>query len=254
MPSIARLETINSSSPGRIAVTTSPARILDKYFYFFMSLLFPVVIVYGFSFTIDKNLIHPIVPRPPLLYLHAAVFSGWLAFFILQSTLVRAHHVPWHRRLGWFGLAFGVAITVVGSSTAITMARFNTLQLHANHADADLMIPLFDMVCFTTTFALAIYWRRKPEFHRRLVLIATCSLTAAAFGRFPERLLPPEFFYAGVDLLILLGVARDLIVNRRVHRVYLCVLPAFILGQTVVSYTVFNELTYWRKIAHAILS
>jgi hypothetical protein len=177
-----------------------------------------------------------------------------LAFFILQSALVRAHNVHWHRRVGWFGVAFGVAITVLGSSIAITMARFNTVQLHSTHEDAGLMIPLFDMVCFTTTFALAIYWRKKPEFRRRLVLIATCSLTAAAFGRFPERLLPSELFYTGVDLLILLGVVRDMVVNRRVHWVYLYVLPAFIVGQTVVTYTVFNELAYWRKIAHAILS
>jgi len=45
-----------------------------------------------------------------------------------------------------------------------------------------------------------------------------------------------------------------MVVNRRVHRVYLYVLPAFIVGQTVVTYTVFNESAYWRKIANAILS
>jgi hypothetical protein len=44
-------------------------------------------------------------------------------------------------------------------------------------------------------------------------------------------------FYAGVDVLVLLGVARDLIVNRRIHQVYLYGLPALILGQTVVMYT-----------------
>ena len=115
------------------------------------------------------------------------------------------------------------------------------------------MIPLFDMVAFTGTFALAIYWRKKPEFHRRLILVATCALTAAGFGRFPQRLLPFEFFYGGVDLLILLGVVRDMIVNRSVHRVYIYALPGFILGQTIVTYTVFHRLPYWTRIAHAIL-
>jgi hypothetical protein len=52
-----------------------------------------------------------------------------------------------------------------------------------------------------------------------------------------------------VDLLILLGVMRDMIVERSVHRVHLYVLPAFIMGQTVVTYPVFNNLAYWRKIA-----
>jgi hypothetical protein len=92
------------------------------------------------------------------------------------------------------------------------------------------------MVAFTPAFVLAIYWRKKPEFHRRLILIATCVLTAAGWGRFPEWLLPPVISYAGVDLPILLGVFRDWMVNRKVHLVYSYALPALIAGQTVVMY------------------
>jgi hypothetical protein len=219
-----------------------------------MSLLIVVVVVYGFSFTVGKNLIHPAVPRPWILYFHAAVFSGWLVFFILQSALVRVHKVQWHRRIGWFGVAMGILIFALGTSTAIAMARFNTDQLHSTTADSDLMIPLFDMLCFALTFALALSWRKKPEFHRRLMLIATCVLTAAGFGRFPAGLLPPELFYGGVDLLIVLGAARDLMVNRSVHQVYLYMLPALIIGQTVVTYTVFHQLPYWRRLSHVIMS
>jgi len=226
---------------------------LGKYFYLFMSLLIVAVIVYGFSFTIGNNLIHPAVPRPWILYVHATVFSGWLVFFILQSTLVRSGRVQWHRRLGQFGVALGTLIPIIGVSTAVVMGRFNTVSLHATHAESDLAIPLFDMVCFSSTFPLAVYWRKKPELHRRLILVATCALTAAGFGRFPERILPPYLFYAGVDLLILLGVARDLIVNRAVHRVYLFVLPLFMIGQAIATYISFHNVPFWLRIAHAIL-
>jgi hypothetical protein len=237
-----------------VGTLTAPrSGLLEKYFYFFMSLLIIVVVVYGFSFTVAENLIHPAVPRPSVLYVHAAVFTGWLVFFTLQSTLVRVRRVQWHRRIGWFGAAMGIAMIVLGVVTAITMARFNALQLHRSHTDSALMIPLFDMVCFTATLGLAIYWRKKPEFHRRLMLMATCALTAAAFGRFPARLLPHQFFYSGVDVLILVGVVRDLIVTGRVHRLYLYLLPAFIVGQSIVAYTVFHHLPYWQKIAHTIL-
>jgi len=227
--------------------------LLDRYFYFLMALLIPAIVACGFSFTIGGNLIHPAVPRPFLLYVHAVVFSGWLLFFLLQSALVRTHNVQWHRRTGWFGAVLGAVIPILGTAIAITMARFNRLQLHQAHVEADLMIPLWDMMAFTSTFALAIYWRRKPEFHRRLVLIATCALTAAAFGRFPPRLLNPNFFYAGVDLLIAFGALRDWIVGRRIHAVYLYTLPVFILGQTIVMYTNIHDLQYWLKIARAIL-
>jgi len=226
---------------------------LRKYFYLFMSLLIVAVIVYGFSFTIDKNLIHPAVPRPWILYVHATIFTGWLAFFVEQSTLVRSRKVLWHRRLGWFGVALGTVIPIVGVSTAIAMGRFNSTVLHQAYAESFLVIPLFDMVCFTSTFPLAIYWHQKPEFHRRFMLIASCALTAAGFGRFPERILPGYLFYAGVDSLILLGVARDLIVDRTIHRAYLFVLPVFILGQSIVTYIAYHKVPFWLRIAHALL-
>jgi hypothetical protein len=235
------------------SVTIAGGGRLGNYFYLFMSLLIATVIVYGFSFTIDQNLLHPAVPRPWLLYLHAAVFSSWLVFFILQSTLVRSRRVEWHRRIGQCGVALGALIPIVGISTAVVMGRFNTVRLHATHAESDLIIPLFDMLCFMGTFPLAVYWRKKPELHRRLMLVATCALTAAAFGRFPERVLPPYLFYGGVDLLILLGVVRDFFVTRAIHRVYLFSLPLFILGQTIVTYIAFHNVPFWRKIAHVIL-
>src|SRR5437867_2489120 len=201
-----------------------------------MSLLIVAVVAYGFSFTIGQNLIHPAIPRPAFLYFHAAVFSLWLVFLILQSALIRTHNVGLHRRVGWFGVALGAAIPLVGVSIAITMGRFNALKLHQANTEGDLIIPLFDMVAFSASFALAVYWRKTPEFHRRLMLVATCALTAAAFGRFPENLLPSVFFYAGVDFLILLGAVRDLLVMRSIHPVYRYALPAYIAGQVLVMY------------------
>src|ERR1700682_6250782 len=44
------------------------------------ALLIAVVAVYGFSHTLDENLIRPALPRPFVLYLHVAVFSGWVLF------------------------------------------------------------------------------------------------------------------------------------------------------------------------------
>ena len=90
-------------------------------FYFCMSILIAVVVVYGFSRTVGPRLFHPPSPRPAVLYFHAVLFTGWLAFFIAQSALFRTRNVKVHRRLGWFGLALGVAIPIVGITTAIAM-------------------------------------------------------------------------------------------------------------------------------------
>jgi hypothetical protein len=229
---------------------TRDAGFLNQYFYFAMSLLIAAIVAWGFSHTIDQNLIHASPIRPWILYLHGAVFSGWVVFFIVQSSLVRMRKVQVHRTLGWFGVAWGVAIVALGVSTAISMTRFKILTLHLTDAGQFLIVPLWDITCFTVAFSLAILWRKRPEFHRRLMLVATCVLTAAAFGRFPALF---NSFYAGVDLLIFLGVLRDLIVNRRVHPVYLYALPLLIVGQSFVMYLVITHSPHWSKIANAIL-
>jgi hypothetical protein len=133
------------------------------------------------------------------------------------------------------------------------MGRFNILHQRFPGRDAFLIVPLFDVTAFAMCFALAIFWRKKSEFHRRLIFVASCALTAAAFGRFPHSLVPENMFYAGVDVLILLGVVRDLIVTKRIHAVYLYALPAFILGQIFVVYTYMHGSAWWMKIAHSML-
>jgi hypothetical protein len=225
----------------------------DSYFYFAMSWLLTVVVLYGFSRTMGARIIHPKTAPPTILYIHAFVFYGWLAFLVFQSALIRTHNVRLHRSMGWFGVALGAVIPVLGISTAITMNRIRFLVNHEADAPGFMLVPFFDILCFTTTFALAIYWRKKPEYHRRLILIASCALTAAGWGRFPGWFFQGSYFYGGVDLLILLGVVRDWIVNRRVHVVFKYALPAFIVGQTFVMYTIATNQAYWLKVAEAIL-
>jgi hypothetical protein len=74
------------------------------------------------------------------------------------------------------------------------------------------------------------------------MFVATCALTAAAFGRmpFPDH---GEWFYAGVDGLIAFGVARDLIVLRDVHPVYRYAVPALVAGQLLTAYV--HRVSWW---------
>jgi hypothetical protein len=230
--------------------------ILDRYFYLLMSLLIAVITAYGFSRTIGDKLIHPLVPRPFVLYLHAALFSAWIAFFIVQSALVRTGHVGRHRITGWFGVGVGAGVLVVGIWTAIAMARFNIQHFHARYADLALLISFYDISAFAVPFALAIYWRRRPELHRRLMLISMCALMAAAFGRFPipPHIRPLVFFYAAVDFLLLAGIARDLIVAKHASPVYIYGLVAFVACQFTVAHAIYHHSSYWLRIAHAILN
>ena len=245
--------TISQTAPARPMNTfAGPRGLVDKYFYFAMSLLIPVIVFSGFSRTIGDNLFHPAIPRPRILWAHAAAFASWVLFFLFQSVLVRTRHVKWHRFFGWFGTALGTTMVPLGGATAIVMGRFNTLQLHRTGEESFFIIPVFDMAAFGTLLALAIAWRKKPELHRRLLFIATCGLLDAAFARF-DFIFDHRLFLFCPDVVIGLGVIRDLLVNRRIHRVYLIALPVLIVSQALTDLIWRGQAAWWVRIAHAVM-
>jgi hypothetical protein len=157
-----------------------------------------------------------------------------------------------HRIVGWVGVALGSSMAVIGPWVAVIMARFDMSRLHRANRDAFLIIQLFDMLTFTVCFGLAILWRTSPERHRRLMLIATCALTGAAFGRIPVMHAPISF-YGAIDGLILVGVLRDLAVSRRIHVIYRVAIPLLVAGQVTVSEIFLHRTSPWLRVAHTLL-
>lgn len=233
--------------------TTKPVQsFLRRYFYLCMSLVLAGLVVSGFSRTVDANLFHANPPRPWLLWVHGTAFSTWIVFFIVQSSLVRLRRVSVHRFLGWFGAALATLMVGVGITIAIVMARFDGTVLHRPGTDAFLSIPFCDMIIFGVCIALAIYWRKMPEYHRRLIFIASCQLMDAAVGRF-DFIFDHNLFYPVLDLLIVLGMVRDRVVDGRVHKVYLYALPPMIFLQGLSMYAWRVNPAWWRSMTHAIL-
>ena len=226
---------------------------LSRYFYFTMTLVMTGIVVAGFSRTVGDNLFHAKPPRPTLLWLHGAAFSAWMAFFIAQSGLVRVRRVSWHRFLGWFGAALAAAMVVLGCIINVVMTRFHTVQLHEPDGSSFMSIPYVDMLIFGVCVGLAIYWRKRPDYHRRLMFIATCQLMDAGIGRF-AFVFNNNLFYPALDLLIVLGMLRDLVVEGRVHKVYLYALPAMIVLQTLATWLWRANPAWWQSVTHAILA
>jgi hypothetical protein len=224
---------------------------LNRYFYFCMSLVIAAVVAYGFGHTVDHFLIHAVPVRPWVLWLHGAVFSGWVLFFILQTSLVRLRKVAVHKTLGWFGVALAVLMVVLGLSTAVTMDRFDLRSFHDQASVPFLAIQLTDICSFAVLVTLAVLWRKKPEYHRRAMLLASCVLTSAAFSRFPW--ITDHWFYVGVDALVVMGIVRDWIVMRRVNPVYLYGLQAMVVVQAWASYAAFDAPAWWMRIAGRVV-
>ena len=225
---------------------------LNRYFYFFMSLAMTALVLWGFSRTVNGSLFHGNPPRPLLLWIHAAAFSTWMLFFIAQSALVLTGKVSIHRLLGWFGAGLAALMLVLGLEIAVVMARFDALVLHQSGTDAFLAIPFGDIIMFGSCMALAIYWRRKPDYHRRLVFMATCLLMDAPLDRF-DLMFDHNLGFATLDCLILLGMTRDWLVDGRVHKVYRYALPALIIAQSLAMYAWRANPQSWQVITRSIL-
>jgi hypothetical protein len=246
----------NAGLAARIEKEASAAKrfktFLGRYFYLCMSLVLAAIVVSGFSRTVNANLFHANPSRPLLLWIHGAAFSTWVVFFIAQSALVRSRRVSVHRLLGWFGAGLAAVMVVLGFTIAVVMARFDTVVLQQKDAAAFLSIPFTDMILFGSCVAMAIYWRKKPEYHRRLVFIASCLLMDAPFGRF-DFMFDHNLFYLGLDCLIVLGMVRDRVVDKRVQKVYLYALPSLIVVQSLAVYLWRIDPKWWQGITAAIM-
>ncbi|MGB2627437.1 MAG: hypothetical protein WAK20_11665 [Candidatus Acidiferrum sp.] len=225
---------------------------LVRYFYLCMSLVLAAIVIAGFSRTVNASLFHAVPPRPLLLWIHGAAFSTWVVFFIAQSALVRARKVSVHRLLGWFGASLAAVMVVLGFTIAVVMTRFDTVVLQQKGVDSFLSIPFVDMIIFGSCIVLAIYWRKKPEYHRRLVFIASCQLMDAALGRF-DFMFNHALFFPALDGLIALGMMRDWVVDKRINKVYVYALPSLIVAQSLATYVWKINPKWWQVVTQAII-
>jgi uncharacterized membrane protein YhaH (DUF805 family) len=219
-------------------------------FFFVMALLMIAASAYGFSRTIGPSLLHAPPPVPAILWVHAAVFILWLVLFAVQAALVQARQVRMHRALGLSTLALGAALPITGVWVTIATTRMNPQ--HATDGSDPFMLVLFgSMLVFAVLFGLGAAYRRRAEAHRRLMFMATASLTAAAFIRYPSWLVPDGWFNACADALILCGAGWDLLVIHRVHPAYIGGL-AFVVVEQVATARLGNTAG-WLSLAHTLL-
>jgi hypothetical protein len=186
-----------------------------------------------------------------LIYVHAAVFSGWMALLLAQALLVFRRRVGTHQRLGRLGIAYGSLVLVLGVVISIAAPAMNVLagRTSLDEAAAFLILPTVDMLLFAGFFAAAITYRRRKELHKRLILLATISLLFAPAARIG---------FAGGPLAILLiwllplflAMGYDLATRRRVERVYFVGLAVFLVAVARIG---LMETQAWRDIGRGIL-
>lgn len=220
--------------------------------YLGLALTIAFLVAFGFGQTFNRAVIHPRYPPPTILHLHIGLFTAWVLLFATQAAFIRFNRRKWHRQLGFAGIALGASMPFIGVATAISMAHFHMATGHP-HAVSSLAVPFSDMVAFSIAFCLALYWRRNPAFHARLMLLASCALTGAAFARFPEWLVPNRLSYVAVELLVIVAIMLDWVSTRRIHPVFGYGLPSLAAIHATAMWLFIAAPPAWTGIAHAIL-
>jgi len=166
-----------------------------------------------------------------LIHVHAAIYSGWLLLLLWQVLLVRRGHTKAHRRLGRFGIAYGGLVLLLGLVVALAAPALSVLSGRDTLAEAAafMLLPLGDMLLFGGFFFAAIAYRRKPELHKRLMLLAAITLVFPAVARFAHGAGSMTMLLAWL-LPLALAMVHDYVTQRRVAPVYLCGLVVLVLG------------------------
>ena len=119
----------------------------------------------------------------PLLHIHGALATAWVLFFISQSTLVTRGSVARHRDWGLFGISLASALTVVAIMVAIGSMTTKLAEGAGDPVRSFLIVPLSGILMFAGFTAAAVGNIRRPEWHRRFMIVGTVSLLGAAMAR-----------------------------------------------------------------------
>jgi hypothetical protein len=162
-------------------------------------------------------------PIPAFVHLHATVFTIWVLLFLTQTALVAVDNIDLHRRLGIAGGVLAGPVVVLGYETALYGAR-NGWNPGGPFPDslAFLAIGLTDLLLFSVFIVTALSYRRRPEAHKRLMLLAVIGgLLWPAITRIPYVRGRAPLMFGLIVLFVLAGPVFDLVSRRRVHAVYL---------------------------------
>jgi len=255
------IETTFSEIQSRAAETVRATR-RDRFF-LGMAIALLIIVLLGFARTFFFRAFFAVPSIPAFDYVHALVQTSWFALLVAQASLVAAHRVDVHRRLGIAGAI--VAILVAALSLAAVLSypahlaagRVTTEGPAPNLAGFSRVVwtDLASIALFAAFVGIALVLRRRPEAHRRLMLLGSMAIISPAAIRMASlmtRILPgathsvfdtsPALYLPLIFGLPLLLVLHDIWTRRRLHPATLVGVLAFFVAQLGASAVSFSAV------------
>lgn len=198
-------------------------------FYVTVAFVLAMVVLVGFAPTYylrDSGL----GPLKPVLAVHGAVFTVWLGIFLAQPLLVWAGRTDLHRKLGWFAAAWAALMVVLGVAAGLDTLRNGVAPVGADIRQFA-MLPFGDIAIFAGLVGAAVWLRRRPEWHKRLMVMSAVSLLTPAIARFPMVLtspMAPIIFLGATAAAAAAVIAFDWAAHGKPH-------PANLIGGAIVG-------------------
>jgi hypothetical protein len=223
----------------------------ERRFFAFLAAAIVLLVFIGFSRTYYLRTFFNTPKLTTFLHIHAAVMTGWIALFAVQTFLITSNRLRIHRSLGAFGAGYALLVVVMGCTATIASARREVLA-HSKFVFGFLSVlalELTQMALFACLVILGVLLRNRAGYHKRLMLLATFCMLPNPIVRL--------FIWAGIgsniiilslwSLLVAAVVLFDSIKNGKLH-------PAFgfgasiIIGFLYVAY--YGSLTmFWQGVA-----
>lgn len=200
--------------------------IFDRGFYLGIVVVMTVIVLLGFR-PFYTGLFDSSRSSHWLINLHAALFSGWMVLLAVQVALVFRRRVAVHQQVGRFGIAYGIVVLTLGLAVTFVAPILHVLdgKWTLDEAAGFLILPIGDMLMFAGFFSAGIFYRRKRDLHKRLMLLATIALLFA-----PAARLGGDSLITGLTIWmapLALAIAYDVVTRRRVE-------PVLIVGTVVL--------------------
>jgi len=218
----------------------------------------------GFAPTYFVPLAHRTFSGSPVIHFHGLLFFTWSVYFVVQTWLAASGRVINHRSFGVVGVSLATAMTIFGFLASVHVMK-HSAELGQREAGIGFaIVPMSGIAFFAVVFVLAIMNTRKPEIHKRLMLLAAVSILDAAIARwFLTFLAPPgppgpppvpvTIAPAVIaSLLLVVAMVRDWRNEGRVHPVYICGTLA-LLALKVLNWPI-SESAAWHNFAGGILA
>lgn len=226
-----------------------PVEAVRSRFFVWMAVALAVTVLWGFAPTYFLRAFITTRDLNLLVHVHGFIFSCWIALFITQTTLVATHRTESHRRMGVAGVVLAVA--VIGLGIAVDLASLTPAQEGRWEAIRGPVASFAwlatrnagNVMIFGVLVGAAVYWRRRPEVHKRLMLIGCLAVMDAPLARILDEwgwpivlspfgflapgsvfvqtvaplIAPPGLFNLVVLPFFLALVAHDVVTTRRLH-------------------------------------